>query len=85
MKWFKEVFLQSFIDNFNKNQLNGWTDDRISKKQFGIFMKYLSRSFDDGLTEGKFDFIDGKKIRAYIHHSVYGDKYYVCIEQLSNI
>ena len=72
MKWFKEVFLQSFEIG---KELN------ISEKQYRIFEKYLKNETEDGYLIKIFDTIDGKKIVAYDWASVGKHRYYLRITE----
>lgn len=61
MKWFKEVFLKSFVTG---------KELRISEKQFRIFEKYLDESPYNMMYDGKTTFqvdgiIDGLRVVAY--------------------
>lgn len=73
MKWFKEVFLQSFERN---KELN------ITAKQFEIFERYLKNNKENGYLYTVFDTIDNLKIEAYEWSCVGKHRYYVKITEV---
>ena len=72
MEWFKNTFLKSFKEG----------ETQISEKQFWIFCKYLTTSFETDYTYGYIDTIDGLKIKAYEWACKGGARYYVEIKRV---